>query len=598
MRQSVFLYLPLIWALFQGPATAAGPIYDYRIVIDVSGSMKKTDPGNLRVSAMKLVNGLIPNGSRAGVWTFGKYVNMAVKWSKVDESWRKKADLGADQIHSNALLTNIESALKRASVGWKNPDPGSKRILLLLTDGQVDVSKDSAKNKESRDRVLTGSLAALKKAGAQVHTIALSDGADEVLLKQLALETDGSFSVANSADELQKVFFKMFERASLPDTVAFDGNEFPVDSSIKEMTLLIFRKPDSQSTILIPPDSPAISADKPRGARWRRDKVYDLITIANPGKGTWRIDAEMDPDSRLMVVTDLKLQVKGIPTYATPRETLEVAAELFNRDRKIRKNSFLRFVEFNITHTDPDGNETRSALTHTELREDKGRYIYRFEQKLAEGTHSFVISADSRTFSRNKRFDLQVQWPVEVKIEPQQETGVYRFGLRAREEYLKADGLTAEVEIEAPDGSRKPLLLDASSEGLTGIIDTDQDGLYHAHVKVSAQNHATEIRDFDLGSYSLIGIFRAPETAPSAETESETAAGEKIAPGTDAGRDADAAPEIQKTEQETGTDWRMILMLVGGVNLLLMLLAGGGWFLIKRRGSLENILVEDEEISV
>ena len=102
--------------------TAAEPAYDFRIVIDVSGSMKKTDPLNLRVPALKLVNGLIPTGSKAGVWTFGRYVDMSVKWGRVDEAWRKLAGQGADRIHSNGLLTNIESALARASVGWDKPD--------------------------------------------------------------------------------------------------------------------------------------------------------------------------------------------------------------------------------------------------------------------------------------------------------------------------------------------------------------------------------------------------------------------------------------------------------------------------------------------
>ncbi len=64
---------------------------------------------------------------------------------------------------------------------------------MLLTDGKVDVSKDPAKNEKSRNQVLTASLQASKKAGFEVHSIALSDATGEVLLRQLALETGGSF---------------------------------------------------------------------------------------------------------------------------------------------------------------------------------------------------------------------------------------------------------------------------------------------------------------------------------------------------------------------------------------------------------------------
>ncbi len=581
MRQRICLYLLLIPVLWAGTAAAADPVYDFRVVIDVSGSMKKTDPQNLRVPALKLINGLIPSGSRAGVWTFGKYVDMAVKWGKVDENWRKRADLGAGKIHSNALLTNIESALKRASVGWDKPDAGTRRILLLLTDGKVDISKDPEKNAKSRANVLGPSLAALKKAGAEVHSIALSDGTDEVLLRQLALETGGSFMMANNAAELQKGFFKMFERASEPDTVALRGKEFPIDASIREMTLLIFRGADSQPTILIPPDSPAISAQKPRGSRWRSDQGYDLITVENPEAGTWRIDAEMDPDNRLMVVTDLKLEVDGLPAYARPGEKLELAAELFNKGRKISKNSFLRFVEFEVTHTDAEGNENRYAMTHTEKREDKGRYLQLLEQKLAEGAHSFVVSADSRTFNRSKRFDLQVQWPVEVVIEPQAQAGVYELRLRAREEYLKPDGLVAEVSLEAPDGGREPIELELMGGWLRTRVETSQQGVYRAHVRVSAQNHATEIHDIDLGSFSMLGVYRAPALETAAEAETTPAA-------------------TAADDSETGIDWRLVGVVVVAVNVLLMLLILVGWLIYRRRKASdedEEVLLEDDEIS-
>ncbi len=579
MRKRICLYMLLISALIQGQLLAAEPRYDFRIVIDVSGSMKQTDPQNLRVPALKLMNGLIPTGSRAGVWTFGRYVDMSVKWGKVNDAWRKQADLGADKIHSNALLTNIESALARARVGWDKPDTTTKRVLLLLTDGMVDVSNDTAKNEKSRTRVLTDSLSALKAAGAQIHTIALSRGTDEVLLKQLALETGGSFAIAQSADELQKVFFKMFERASEPDTVALSGRDFQIDSSIKEMTLLLFRREGSQPTLLIPPDSPAISAQKPRGSRWRSDQGYDLITVKNPPAGTWRIDADMDPDNRLMVVTDLKLRVGGVPAFSTPREALKVTAELFNRDQKISKNSFLRFVDFEISHVDVDGNEVKHVMTHTDLRQDKGQYLYQVDQKLAEGTHSFVISADSRTFNRSKRFDMQVQWPVEVEIEAQQEPGVYELKLRAREEYLKPDGLVADVDVEAPDGSRNSLALEFSSGWLRTRIETSQAGLYRAHVKISAQSQADEIQDVDLGTFSMLGVYRAP---PVVEPELADAAQSDV---------------IEQEAKPDAVDWKLVGVVIVVVNLSLLLLLVLGWWFLKRNKDAPVMVPEDEEFS-
>ena len=93
MRKRTCLTLLLIAVVTLDPSLAAEPRYDFRVVIDVSGSMKQTDPQNLRVPALKLINGLIPSGSRAGVWTFGRYVNMAVKWGKVDDALHEIAEM-------------------------------------------------------------------------------------------------------------------------------------------------------------------------------------------------------------------------------------------------------------------------------------------------------------------------------------------------------------------------------------------------------------------------------------------------------------------------------------------------------------------------
>ena len=45
---------------------------DIRLLIDISGSMKKNDSANLRIPSVSLLTELIPDGDKAGVWTFGQ----------------------------------------------------------------------------------------------------------------------------------------------------------------------------------------------------------------------------------------------------------------------------------------------------------------------------------------------------------------------------------------------------------------------------------------------------------------------------------------------------------------------------------------------
>ena len=286
------MLLALLCMTFLLPAFAAEPVTDLRVLIDVSGSMKQNDPQNLRRPALKLLVGLIPDGTHAGVWTFGQFVNMQVKQGVVDQKWKQTATREAGNIHSYGLYTNIEDAIKRSTWDWNRPDESYNRHLILLTDGVVDISPDAKKNAKSRQTILNSHLQRLKQAGVKIHTIALSANADHELLKKLAVTTDGWYQQIESAGSLQRLFLHLFEKAAKPDTLPLVENRFVVDSSVKDMTLLVFRNKDSKPTRVLGPGNISYSqSNKPQGTGWLSEKGFDLITIKNPGPGDWRIDA-------------------------------------------------------------------------------------------------------------------------------------------------------------------------------------------------------------------------------------------------------------------------------------------------------------------
>ena len=457
------------------PTLARGANDDIRVLIDVSGSMVSTDPHNLRAPAMRMITGLLPTGSRAGVWTFGRYVTNIVQWGKVDDRWRKQAEQGADKIHSRSQFTNIESALVRASDNWRVGGAPDNRNIILLTDGKVDVSKQPEKNDQSRSDLLEKRIPELKKKGARVHTIALSSGSDEALLRRLAIETGGSFEIANNAQDLQRIFLRMFERAAQPDTVPLQGNEFSIDNSIKEMTLLVFRKTDKKIKLIQPDKRVHSQVSHPDFVSWRDDQGYALITVRNPVAGRWQLDADIDDDNRVMIVTDLKLKVNALPAYSSPDEALHFHVELHDNDQKISKNSFLKFVDFKLEHE--YNGQTRAlplSLVDSRAVEDKGIYRYTLEPPLDEGQHDFVVSADARTFDRARRFSVQVQWPVEVSIEKQQAAGQYELRIAPREAFIEPASLRLSVRLRQPDGSESALPMLLQGNDWIGQVRADQ----------------------------------------------------------------------------------------------------------------------------
>ena len=580
MNKSIFQGLILI-AILLPLQILAGEVDDIRIVIDVSGSMKKTDPSNLRVPALKLLNGLVPTGSKAGVWTFGRYVNTLVKLGTVNDRWRKIADVGAAKIHSNGLYTNIESALKYASIGWGKPDKNKRRNLILLTDGQVDISKDGLKNKQSRHAVLTKSIQALINAGARVHAIALSKDTDEVLLKRLALDTGGSFEIAESAKDLQRIFFKMFERATQPDLVPLTDNSFAIDKSIKEMTLLVFKDKNSQPTKLFPPGGGEINQSKKGKSIWRGDDSYDLITIKKPKNGLWKIEAGSNNDSRVMVVTDLKLEVSGMPAYLLPNQEISFSTALQNKNKRISKNSFLKFVDFSMKYTSSDGTEVEMPLKKAKNRKDKGLYFYTINENLDEGEHEIIVTADSRTFDRSKRFNIQVQWPVKVQIKSKNKPGLYDLSISARNEYIAPKSLKVSVIFETPDGKQNSIQMNQSGNSwVSSLAANQQQGIHQVLIKIEAATVTGEAIAYDLGSYPMLGVVE-----------------EKIAPVNNTSKQKNTN-ELEITEQaEDITDepnWLMIGIITVLVNLVLLAVVVIVFMIIRKKRKIEGLNIEDD----
>jgi len=561
------LFCLLLLNLLAAPLAQAEK-HDVRVLIDVSGSMKQNDPNNLRKPALRLLNGLIPTNSKAGVWTFARYVTMEVKWGQVNEAWRKRADAGAEVIHSRGLFTHIESALKRASTGWEKADDKTVRSLILLTDGEVDISKNPDESLASRQRILEQMIPQLKKTGAQVYTIALSQQADDELLKKLALETQGSYELALSAADLQKVFFRVFEKATKPDTLPLKDNQFEVDNQVKEMTLMVFRKDSSAPAGLFDPGGKKHTAmQHASNQKWRSESGYDLVTVTKPEAGKWRIEADIDPENRVMILTDLQLHVNDLPAYLLPGDGLELEMALQSKDKRIKKNSFLKFVTFEAEHD--QGEAEPQVLTLSTNANDyarKGLYTAVLENLQKEGEHQLLLSAKGSTFSREKRVSFQLESPVQWLSEELQ-PGHYRLLLQPRTEYVKADSVVVHGWFVRPDGVKQGLEWRENDGNLAAEIYTDIEGEYRLDAEVRASNLDGVPLNIRLPPITLLGV--PAEADVPVMNEADTAEGTKT--DTETGQEA-------LTESESPNWW-----VVGAASAALSLLVLGVLFGVLRK---------------
>lgn len=597
---------------------------DVRVVIDISGSMKQTDPQNLRVPALNLVIELLPDGSRSGVWTFGQYVNTVVPPSTVNSAWRQRARAASSAINSSGQRTNLTDALEKAALKTSTQS-GYDQSVILLTDGKIDMAPASAgegPNLASRERLFKTVLPAYKAAGIKIHTLALSDAADKPLLQQIAMETDGLYLEANSADALSKSFLKAFERAAPAEEVGLKNNRFNIDNSIREFTALVFRQPGGKESRMISPSGKIFdlaSADQNPDLRWHRDVNFDLVTIKNPEAGDWQVDADIDPDNRVRILSDLSLDVQGIAATLFSGDPLELVIALHNEGMVVKERALLQLTDFTLSMTSPDGHIVSQLLSDPEKLPVDGVFQQTLARLTQPGEYRFEIQAQGRTFNRQRVLTANLSEPFDIRQQADLSAQQLTITVTPQSDAIDTGLSRVLIRVINPDNSSViyPMDFDASSQSWHyEAMATQGDGHYEYELNIRgvstggksfrSQPEIISV-DFPLrdaaaapvlaplplaaqavvasaaalpGTDSVAGNLPVQEAGPIEQTETPVAPAQpKLAPG--------AAPDPATAEpddgQEAPFDWMLWGMIGGGSVLLLLLLGGLFWWLRKRK---------------
>jgi uncharacterized protein (TIGR03503 family) len=401
---------------------------DVRVLIDISGSMKKNDPTNLRQPALRLFISLLPASTQAGVWTFGQWVNMLIPHGNVTKEWKDKAKDSISKVNSAGLYTNIENVIRRSTEDWIHTTSATKRSLILLTDGIVDISKDEKKNQSSRQRILQELLPLLQKANVTIHAIALSNESDRNLLEQLATATGGRFETIDTTEGLERLFLHLFENVATKDSLPLTNNRVKVDDSINEMTFLIFKGNNEEAVSITSPSNKKydINNIQHNGMVWHDTKNYELVTIKKPESGYWKINSQLDPDNRVMVVTDLKLINTKLPSALLSGSSQAFYVHLENSGKLIDRRDFLHFVKATIKQSEVSKVNSENSWKLKLLDDGKGIdkkakdgiYSAILDKSLITGEHDIEVVINGTTFHRNSMQQVNVyDAPATASIE-------------------------------------------------------------------------------------------------------------------------------------------------------------------------------------
>ena len=470
---------------------------DIRLLIDISGSMKKNDPANLRIPAVSLLTELIPDGDKAGVWTFGQWVNNLVRSKVVDDAWRLDAKIQAKKINSVALYTNIGAVLEKASDDFAKPDTDfSNTHFILLTDGMVDIDRDPTKNESERERVLTSVLKTFKDRGAKIHAVSLSKNADLSLMDKLAIQTGGQSAVAESSEELTKVFVQALNQAVPSEEVPIEGNEFVIDSSIEEFTALIFRGDDGLPTEIISPDKSIYQyGKKDPDVKWFQDRGYDLITITRPLEGTWKIKSDIQPESRVTVVSNLQLDVSKLPANFFAGEQLKVDVSFIEDGNRVTNSDFLSLLDIQLQLKTEEGKSASKSMSDPENPPSGGVFSESITKLSKVGQYEVTVLVDGKTFKRSKRqvVNLRAPFDFEFSVKSGEAEPYYELVVTPLNDSISLDETTIFVKTKFPDNTSLISALETEQGNNRWVLQIPPDkgdGVYEVAVKVKSKTNA------------------------------------------------------------------------------------------------------------
>lgn len=241
----VFIFILLIhqytWAAGQAEQSVRGtrPLHIV-LLMDSSGSMKKTDPGEIRKLASQAVVSLLSAEDKIAVVQFDSEAKVISKWISASE---KSTIINfINQVGYSGNHTDFRAGLDAAMRLFKDSPPDAEKVIFLLSDGvfepnpHSDVyapyhieyrmairSKDKEEIRKINDiyrnkltpvakRLIDDSiLPVLNKEGVEVYCVGLSPDVDRVFLNDLAIKTsktktESHYFYANSAVDLMDTF--------------------------------------------------------------------------------------------------------------------------------------------------------------------------------------------------------------------------------------------------------------------------------------------------------------------------------------------------------------------------------------------------------
>lgn len=322
----LLLNISFYHALAASPVPATSRI-EGMLVVDVSNSMRSSDPNNISSEAMKMFIDMASfNGDKIGAISYADEVMREKALVKI-RSEQDKKDL-KDFIDSleKYTYTDISAGVKEAvKVLDSSHEDHYFPLIVLLADGNNELDPKKSKTASQADEALNQAVAAAQTKGYPIYTIGLNANGklNKNVLSHVAKSTNGKFFEASSADQLPGILSEIFAKhlklkivpvnqlvangdyqdikINVPNENVLEANISLISSQPVEVKLL----DPSGKELAIPSDQVLLS----------KSKTYSMVKLLKPVQGDWILKVKGIPQDKIDInlVFNYDLQLKLTP---------------------------------------------------------------------------------------------------------------------------------------------------------------------------------------------------------------------------------------------------------------------------------------------
>ena len=265
-----------------------------------------------------------------------------------------------------------------------------------------------------------------------------------------------------------------YQSDNVTNEIPYFDNRFRIDAQLEEITLIFFRVRGSKPIILVQPDGKKVRiSDYDReNVEWHDDRTFDMIKINKPMPGPWQAIGDILPESKILVMSDVKIAVDPLPEIVLSGETLKVVGKLYNGNENIDVVEFKEVVKLDVnffsTNNSAYDNFGADALKLTSFKDDghdldeyAGDNLYTGEFLLdfaaGEWQPVFLIKLPLITRELRQKPILLHKSPITLSIKTSEtESAPHRLLLTIDPTHVDPSSLVFQGKTTFPDKQTRP----------------------------------------------------------------------------------------------------------------------------------------------